>query len=274
MIARDVDSRFTLKRVQQMLGLSESTVAKLISAGFVSPGRGRRNEHLFSFQDLMLLRTAHALKQARIPPRKILMSLAKLKAELPAELPLTGLRITAMGSDVIVRERSLQWEATSGQLVLNFEVEQSAGSVSFIEPAAPSRDATEDWFRKGEALEATDRSAAEQAYRRAIEFEPLHVSAYLNLGALLCESERCAEAVQLYDGAATSIGHEPLMHFNHAIALEDQGRPVEALAAYERALTLDASLADAHYNAGILLQGLGDTKGALRHLSAYKRLER
>ncbi len=42
--------------------------------------------------------------------------LAKLKAELPAELPLTRLRITAVGSDVVVRDRSGQWNADSGQL--------------------------------------------------------------------------------------------------------------------------------------------------------------
>ena len=72
MNATAIDAPFTLKRVQEMLGLSGATVTKLISAGFVTPVRGQRNEHRFSFQDLMLLRTAHALQQARIPPSKIL----------------------------------------------------------------------------------------------------------------------------------------------------------------------------------------------------------
>ena len=87
------------RRVQAMLGLSRSVVAGLIAAGFVAPTRGARNEWRFTFRDLMLLRTAHGLQAANIPPRRILRALARLKATLPAELPLTGLRISAIGAD-------------------------------------------------------------------------------------------------------------------------------------------------------------------------------
>ncbi|MBC8057790.1 MAG: tetratricopeptide repeat protein [Rhizobiales bacterium] len=257
-----------------MLGISATTLTKLIAAGFVSPVRGRRNEHRFSFQDLMLLRTAHALQQARIPPRKILRSLAKLKSDLPVELPLTGLRITAVGADVVVRDRSGQWDADSGQSVMDFEVAEVEGTVTFLQTASRPPASSIEWFRRGEALEATDKPAAELAYRRAIQEDPLHAPAYLNLGAVLCEDGRCDEAVSLYEAAIRTVGHEPLIHFNHAIALEDQNRPREALTAYERALALDAGLTDAHYNASLLLERLGDEKAAFRHLSAYRRLQR
>jgi hypothetical protein len=274
-----IEAPFTLKRVQEMLGLSGATVTKLIAAGFVTPVRGRRNEHRFSFQDLMLLRTAHALQQARIPPRKILRSLTRLKADLPAELPLTGLRITAVGADVVVRDRSGQWTADSGQLVLDFEVAEVGGTVSFMSPAPPAAvppaaSPRTDWFREGEALEASDRRGAEAAYRHAIADDPARTAAYLNAGALLCEDGRTDEALALYEQALHTLAHEPLIHFNHAIALEDGGRQREALAAYERALALDATLADAHYNAGMLLEALGDAKAAIRHFSAYRRLHR
>ncbi|MGZ5240760.1 MAG: tetratricopeptide repeat protein [Caldimonas sp.] len=52
------------------------------------------------------------------------------------------------------------------------------------------------------------------------------------------------------------------------------GRPAEALASYNASLQLDPDLADAHYNAARLHEQLGDAKKALRHLSAYRRLER
>src|SRR4029434_8192863 len=98
----------------------------------------------FTFQDLMLLRTAHALQAQRIPPRRILRSLSRLKASLPAELPLTGLRITALGADVAVRARSGRLQADSGQLLLDFEVATVAGSVTLLERAAsPAADARE-----------------------------------------------------------------------------------------------------------------------------------
>ena len=275
MTKTSTEAPFTLKRVQETLGLSRTTVTGLIEAGFVAPVRGPRNEHRFSFQDLMLLRTAFSLQQARIPPRKILRSLAKLKAELPQELPLTGLRITAVGADVAVRDRSGQWNADSGQLLMDFEVSTVAGSVSVL-PKAETRasPASIDWFREGEALEKTDGVAAEAAYRRAIESDPGRSAPYLNLGALLCEASRCAEAVALYEHAVQTVGDDPLIHFNHAIALEDQHRFLDAIAAYERGLAMDGDFADAHYNLGVLLEKQGDGQGALRHFNAYRRLQR
>jgi tetratricopeptide (TPR) repeat protein len=65
-----------------------------------------------------------------------------------------------------------------------------------------------------------------------------------------------------------------LLHFNRAIALEDQGRTEEALASYHASLRLAPDLADAHYNAARLHEQLGDARQAVRHFSAYRRLQR
>jgi len=279
------ETLFSLKRVQELLGLSRTTVTGLIAAGFVAPARGPRNAHRFSFQDLMLLRTALTLQQASIPPRKILRALSRLKAQLPDELPLTGLRITAVGADVVVRDRSGQWQADTGQLLMDFEVASVAGSVSVLPKATKGAttcattgtDASSesvDWLRRGEALEKADPVAAEAAYRQAVHLDPGRSAPYLNLGAMLCEADRCDEAVALYERAVQTVGHDPLIHFNHAIALEDQHRFGDAVAAYRRALRIDGHCADAHYNLGLLLEGQGDGKGALRHFNAYRRLER
>ncbi|HVK31996.1 MAG TPA: hypothetical protein VM845_05775, partial [Burkholderiaceae bacterium] len=117
----DAHATYTLRRVQALLGLSRRIVAGLIAEGFVAPTRGPRNEWRFTFQDLMLLRTAHALQASKIPPRRVLRALARLKAALPQSLPLTGLRITAIGADVAVRDRNGQWQADSGQLLMDFD---------------------------------------------------------------------------------------------------------------------------------------------------------
>ncbi|MCE9657301.1 MAG: tetratricopeptide repeat protein [Burkholderiales bacterium] len=261
-----------------MLGLSRGVISGLIHSGFVTPTRGARQEYRFTFQDVVLLRTAAELQAARIAPRRILQSLRKLKDKLPAELPLAGLRISAVGNDVTVRDGRSQWQADSGQMVMDFELAPVKGSVTFLQrapahTAAPAGD-IEAVFSRGEALEATDRRAAEAAYRKVLALDPDHADAYLNLGALLCEAKRCKEAVALYDEALKRKPDEALLHFNRAVALEDQGRWMEALAAYNASLQLAPDLADAHYNAARLHEQLGDAKNAVRHFSAYRRLER
>ncbi len=270
-------STYTLRRVQAMLGLSRTIVAGLIAEGFVAPTRGPRNEWRFTFQDLMLLRTAHALQASQIPPRKILRSLARLKATLPQELPLTGLRITAIGADVAVRDRSGQWQADSGQLLMDFDVAPLAGSVAFLARAtAPSASSAPPgapaWFERGLALEATDPAAAEAAYRQALVLAPDLEAAYLNLGAMFSDAGRFGELAELSDAAVEYCPASPLIHFNRGVALDHLERPPEAIASYECSLLLDPTLADAHYNLGRLREQLGDKRGALRHFSAYRRL--
>lgn len=271
----DTASTFTLRRVQAMLGLSRTIVAGLIAEGFVAPTRGRRNEWRFTFQDLLLLRTAHVLQASKIPPRKILRSLARLKATLPQELPLTGLRITAIGADVAVRSPQGQWQADSGQLLMDFDVAAVAGSVAFLERGtpAPSRPDGAAWFDRASALEATDAAGAEAAYRQALALASDLEAAYLNLGAMFSDAGRFAELAILSEQAVAHCPDSALIHFNRGVALDHLENLPEAAASYEQSLALDPTLADAHYNLGRLREQLGDKRGALRHFSAYRRLQ-
>ena len=267
---------YSLSRVREMLGVSRAVLTGLIDAGFVSPQRGPRNEHRFTFRDLMLVRTAYSLQLAKIPPRRILRSLLKLKASLPEELPLTGMRITAVGADVVVHDRLGNWAAESGQLLMDFEVARVEGVVTILQPRAAESAEVDPgtWLARGEALETTDKRKAEAAYRKALALAPDYVDAYLNLGALLCDMNRCDEAAQLYQDAFSRCPASALLLFNHAIALEDQGHLHEAVETYQRCLKVDPALADAHFNLGRLQEQLGDERGALRHFSTYRRLQK
>ena len=266
---------YTLRRIQSMLGISRAVITGLMDSGFVTPSRGKRGEYCFTFQDVVLLRTAYSLQEARIAPRKILQSLRRLKATLPSELPLTGLRITAVGNEIAVKEGDQQWQVDSGQLLFDFEVKPAQGSVSVLSatPDTPHEE-TIDWFGRGIELEAQHKPDAEAAYRQAIRQAPDHVDPYLNLGVMLCDAGRRTEAVALYRQALRHCPGEPLLHFNLAIALEDLQRTDEALACYERCMQLSPTFADAHYNAARLHEQLGHASKAIRHYSEYRRLQR
>ena len=244
----------------------------LVTKGFVQPARGPRNELRFTFQDLLLLKTAESLRLAEVPTRRIVASLTSLRRELPADAPLTGLRITAAGTGVVVREADRIREATTGQLLLDFEVQVEAGSVVRVADHPATQDERErDWFRLGVALEETDAQKAEEAYRQALAADPDRVDALVNLGALLCDQKRCSEAVLLFDYAIAGGVRSALLHYNHAIVLEDVGEYARAVDAYRAALELEPRMADAHYNLGLLFERQGDGQGALRHFSAYRR---
>lgn len=264
---------YTLKSIEEMLGLPRSVVAGLIESGFVTPSRGPRNEFRFTFQDVVLLRTAHHLKSARISSRKLLGALQQLKDKLPDEAPLTALRIRAIGNDIAVRNADAQWEAGNGQLLMDFEVGSAQGTVRFLERAPAAGPSADDWFRRGERLEAGDAAQAEAAYREALALAPGHTDASLNLGAMLCDAGRWAEALDVFERALASAPDAALLHFDRAIALEELGRTRDALKSYERCLELAPEFSDAHFNAARLHEQLGNAQGAVRHYSAYRRLQ-
>jgi len=107
--------------IERLLNLSKGTLRALVNAGFVSPSRGPRHTWRFSFQDLIVLRTAQALVEANVPRRRITRSLKQLREYLPEAMPLSGLSIGAVGERVVVREGAARWQADTGQYLLAFE---------------------------------------------------------------------------------------------------------------------------------------------------------
>src|SRR5712691_5786332 len=95
--------------VAKLLGLTVAQVRAFARDGFLTPGREPRGDYQFSFQDLVILRTAKALVAARIPTRRIRRALRKLKRQLPRGRSLTELRITAEGDRIVVSDGELAW---------------------------------------------------------------------------------------------------------------------------------------------------------------------
>jgi tetratricopeptide (TPR) repeat protein len=261
-------SSYTYRDVERLLGLSRPVVQGFVDAGFVAPARGERNELRFSFQDLILLKTAQGLATVKVPPRRIKQALARLRANLPESVPLSAVRISAVGARVVVQQGTTQWQADSGQYLLDLEARP-------VEPVAlPTDDSAEQWFVRAGELEASDADAAEHAYRNAIERQRDFLAAYVNLGCMLQAHGRTGPAERAYREAIDRLPDEPLLQFNLGTALEDLKRTSEAVHAYEKAIALDPSFADAHYNLARLHEAQGHPQEAIRHLASYRRLMR
>ena len=265
--------QYGVREVSKLLRLPRSTIRALIDAGFVSPARGPRRAWLFSFQDLIVLRTAQALADARVSSRRITRSVRELRRRLPETMPLSGLRISAVGDHVVVREGDSHWQAESGQYLLAFEGDPAAGSLSVVESKAPAnaRDGRE-WLDRAIELEKEGGDAALLAYRHAIAADPALLDAHLNLGCLLHESGQLAKAERAYRAGLQACGDDASLHYNLGLLMEDMGRKPEAVQAYQAALDAEPEFADCHYNLALVCEQLGRMKDAVRHLAQYRRL--
>jgi tetratricopeptide (TPR) repeat protein len=265
--------QYGVREVEKLLRLPRSTIRALVDAGFVSPGRGPRRAWRFSFQDLIVLRTAQALVAAKVPAKRITRSVRELRRHLPESMPLSGLSICAVADRVVVREGASRWQAESRQYLLAFEGDPANGSLSVMErkKAAPNVSA-QHWFDRGIELEQTDAQAALEAYGEAIATDPKLVDAHVNRGWLLHEAGRLEEAEHAYRAAITACGGEPLLLYNLGVLLVDMERKKEAVEVYEAALRANPGFADCHYNLALLCEELEMPRDAIRHMAQYRRL--
>ena len=267
--------QYGVRDIEKLLGLPRSAIRALVGAGFVTPERGPRNAWRFSFQDLIVLRTAQALSASLVPYRRITKALKELRRHLPEEMPLSGLRIAAVGDRVVVKEGDARWQAETGQYLLAFDGDPSAGSLNVVERMPtrnPPRHGAERAPTADDALEQRDTNTAIEAYRQSIAADPSRLDARTNLGRLLHETGRLADAEQVYRDALKNCGNDALLLYNFGVLLDDMERKVEAMAAYQLALRGDPAMADCHYNLALIYEELERPKDAIRHMAQYRRL--
>lgn len=262
----------------EILGLSPSRIRAFARAGFLEsvadPGKGYR----YSFRDIVLLRAVRDLLAADVSQRAIHRALERLREQLPSGRPLTAVHIEADGDRVVVREEGATWEPESQQLVLDFAVAELAAmaapwAVRAAEERARSEDLDADgWFDLGYDLETVAPIEAAVAYRRALEIDPNHVEANLNLGRLAHEEGDVTAAEMSYRRAIAADSQCAVAHYNLGVALQDRGDHEGAIDAYRFAIRIDPDYAEAHYNLARIYEGIGRAPEALHHFAHYRRL--
>lgn len=271
-------SGYGLREAASVLGIPPAQIRAFVRSGLLDPRRGTRGALRFSFQDLVLLRTARDLSR-RVPARRLRRALARLREQLPVGRELTEVRITVDGDDLVVRDGRSVWNPSSGQLLLNFEVSEIAAEVAPLVRRAARRafedkDLLEaaDWYELACDLEGPEPEAARDAYRHALELDPEHVESHLNLGRLLHAEENLTAAEAHYRMAVCFDPTHATALFNLGVCAEDQGDLPRAVHFYRKAVESEPAMADAHMNLGLVYERLGKMRSAVKHLSIYRQL--
>ena len=271
------ETRFDTAQAARIVGLQPGRLRQCVRAGLVAPKRDRQGRLRFDFLDLVLLRTTRALLEQRVPLSRIGRALTSLRRQL-GERPLTRLSVFKDGDRVVAWDGARRWNPESGQLLFNFDAARVVASrvAKLREPAhaeLPQLSADE-WCDLAMEIEERSPLEARAAYHHALDLEPSHVVARINLGRLLHTDGNLVGAEAHFREA---VRHEPdcgLAWYNLGVVLEDADRSGEALPCYETAVRADDTLADAHWNLSLLYERGGRRQEAIRHLAIYRRLAR
>lgn len=265
---------YSTREVAEIVKLNADQVRHYVRRGLIEPTRGERDEYRFSFQDVVMLRSAKGLLDAGVSVRKTFAVLVKLKRELQTVRSLTSMRIYADGSNVVVREEDQVWNPESGQTHLDFSVSEVAGEIATLTErnllAAKELDDldSDDWYNLGLDLEAVDPEKAPEAYARAIALDPRNADAHVNLGRLFQLKGDLKRAKRHYQLAVTAIPEHQLAHYNLGTVFDELDEVESALRFYLRA----PNVPDAHYNLARIYEVRGDELASLRHMRLYRQL--
>jgi len=271
---------YTAKDVAKMLDLSVEQVRSYARAGFLDPKRGEQGEYRFSFQDLVLLRTAKGLEAGQVSPVRVRNALIRIKKMLPRGRPLSGVQLLSDGDQILIREGDSIWSPESGQARLNFESNESNKSVApHSRDNAPQRSDPsgidldcEEWFGLGLDLEDAAPDHAREAFRRTLELNPNHVDARTHLGRLLHSAGLLGPAEAHYRLALENQPRNGVTLFQLGALLEDAGRDEDAIAAYRSTIDNAPGCAEAYLRLARLHEKTGDSKRAGLFRDAYAEL--
>lgn len=264
----------------RVVGVPETRLRSWARSGFLGPSARSGKRRLYTFQDLIGLRTAKNLVEQGVPMARVRAAIEALRASLPrVTRPLSELRVVADGHDVVVRADDAAFEPLTGQLVLDFEVRTLRDDVVRVlrtsDPAPAQRRAAYAYYLEGCRLDEDEVTfdRAEEAYRKAIELDPSLANALTNLGNLRFRRGAADEAEALYHRALAIDAAQPEAHYNLGFLAYERGDVDGAIGRFRRAVALDPAFADAHFNLAMALEERGRAPDARAHWEAYLRLD-
>jgi tetratricopeptide (TPR) repeat protein len=270
---------FSGREVAKLLGFSEGRLRSLDKASIVSPTGSRNGRRAYTFQDLIALRATHGLLVSRVRIRDVAEAIGALRKTLPrVTRPLQELRIVSDGRRVVVRASEGAFEPATGQLVLDFEVNELRDDV--VRVLRPARSATSgqtayDLYTQASSLDEDPATydEAEALYARAIRFDPHLAIAYTNLGNVRFRRGDEEGALALYRKALEIEPAQPEAHYNIGYVALEHGDARTAVVHFEKAIEADARFADAHFNLAMALERERQPRRAREHWRNYLLLE-
>ncbi|MHB8302528.1 MAG: tetratricopeptide repeat protein [Acidobacteriaceae bacterium] len=232
----------------------------------------------YSFEQLSQLRKLRLLSSQRIRSSRIYASVAAMQRASGMTNPLLEAGMVSAGSRVVFRHQGAIYDPLSRQLVFDFDAHSSSPQCTIAGVEASRRfceSQAADLFYQAVRME-DDQAALRRVielYTAAIDLNPRHAAALINLGTIYYNQRQYLQAEELYRRATIADPNYALAFFDLGNALDELQRLMEAIEAYRAAIRLVPKYADAHYNLALAYERIGEHRKALPHWMTYTRLD-
>lgn len=155
-----------------------------------------------------------------------------------------------------------QWLYQGTQALQNHNFVQALAYVDSAEARSPHL-ADVPFLRGRIYAELVRLDDAKAAYRQALDMRPTYPGAWNNLGNTAFREQEYTEAINYYH-RELATNPDPRPWRGIARAYVELGETDSARYAFDQALAMDSTFAQAHFGKALLLDDLGDPEGALQ----------
>jgi DNA-binding transcriptional MerR regulator len=280
---------YTVAEVARLFELPESRVRYWSQTGFITPSIKQGARRFYTFRDLISIKVAKELLDAGLPLQRVRRSLDALRYHLPrVDAPLARLRIRSDADRIVVEDGAATYEATTGQLLLDFDIDKLRDRVAEVltlpwvdgrrQSAEPQATSAYEAFQRGLAheeqwdgvsIESQPFRSAIACYEQAVELDGEFSAAWTNLGSLLAMTGELERARDCFDHALRSDPDQPEAQCNLAELALRSGEIELAISGFRQVLRSDPDQLEAHYGLARALLEVGGKGQALAHLERF-----
>lgn len=232
----------------------------------------------YSFEHLSQLRTLREFRHRRMTARSIRRQVDAMQKVSGMRNALVETSAVRRGDRLVFRHAGALVDPMSQQLAFDFatatgrqlQVVRSSGA-SLMQAAAQVQEMFVQAVQLEENPATLDQAVA--MYGEILLDRQDHAPACINLGTIYYNQRDFAKAEELYRRATIADPDYALAFFDLGNVLDEMQRLDEAIEAYAEAIKLVPQYADAHYNLALAFERLGERRLALRHWTAYVRLD-
>lgn len=264
--------RYSRAELLRILRLTARQLSAWEKAGLVAAAES------YSFFDLLQIKKIRDLCARKVRPAVIRRSLDAMQKQVAGmENPLLEAGAFSTGHRVAFRHQGRLLEPIAGQFIFDFSARDKvvpSNQATLVKPAPLPADVA-GLFAQGIALEEDPNTQVQAiaAYQRVLELDPEHAAAHINLGTLHYNRQDYTLSEKHYRAAIAADSRYALAYFDLGNVLDETGRVAEAIQAYNTALQLAPTYGDAHYNLALAYEKVREPRQALKHWRAYVKLD-
>jgi tetratricopeptide (TPR) repeat protein len=235
------------------------------------------HSEVYLFKDLVQLRKLRDLRAMRLSVANIRASIEAMQQVSGVTNPLLEAGAVRNGTRLAFRLSGAMMEPIARQFVFDFDSPRQrqlaqVGSSASHQAARSARVQTL-FFEAVRMEEQGKTQEALEHYENILTLDPNHAPTCINLGTIQYNQRQFIDAEALYRRATVADPKYALAFFDLGNVLDELQRLPEAIQAYNTAIVLVPHYGDAHYNVALAYERTGDRRAALRHWTAYIKLD-